>query len=282
MLGAAGWALGGYRLLSIFAFGGLLLGAAVYWSADRLVTGMLGARELLPAEAPALHSTVERLASRAQVVKPRLYLLPDGFPRALAGGRGGAGSVIALSTGLLAAAPPAELEGVLAHEIAHLRHRDVLLQTVAVVLATGLLELARIGGWLQRALLFALGPVAAACVHLLLSPAREFAADHLAARLCDSPHGLADALLRLDAASDLVEFRQPDDRAALHGEPLRGDSIEDDLFESARERPVGGLEQQVLPHLPVGGEPQILGRGLQGPEDVHLSAGYHRERHACP
>jgi len=207
LLGAAGWALGGYRLLSVFAFGGALLAAAVYWSADRVVTGMVGARELLPAEAPALHSTVERLAMRAQVVKPRIYLLPDGFPRALGGGRGGAGAVLALSAGFLAAASPAELEGVLAHEIAHLRHRDVLLQTVAVVLAATLVELTRLGGWLQRALLFVVGPVAAAFVHLLLSPAREFAADRLAASLCESPHGLADALLRLEQASDLVEFR---------------------------------------------------------------------------
>ena len=206
-LGAIGWGLGGYRLLSIFVFSGLLLGAFVYWSADRVVAGMVGARELLPAEAPALHSTVERLAARAQVVKPRVYLLPDGFPRALSAGRGGRGSVLAVSSGLLGAVTPAELEGVLAHEIAHLRNRDVLLQTVTVVLASTLVELSRIGGWFQRALLFVLGPVAAAFVHLLLSPRRELEADRLAAELCDSPHGLADALIRLEQASELVEFQ---------------------------------------------------------------------------
>ena len=112
-----------------------------------------------------------------------------------------------MSTGCVAACPPAELEGVLAHELAHVRLRDVAVQT-AVVGRRGasMLETSRIGGWLERALLFVLGPVAAACVHLLVSPKREFEADRLAAELCDSPHGLADALLRLEQAAELVEF----------------------------------------------------------------------------
>jgi heat shock protein HtpX len=106
----------------------------------------------------------------------------------------------------VAACTPAELEGVLAHELAHVRLHDVQVQTAAAVAAAVTLETSRLGGFLERALLFALGPVAAACVHLLVSPKREFAADRLAARLCDSPHGLADALVRLDQAAELVEF----------------------------------------------------------------------------
>jgi heat shock protein HtpX len=102
---------------------------------------------------------------------------------------------------------PAELEGVIAHELAHVRRRDVTIQTTAVVLAAVLVETSRIGGWLARALLVVLGPVAAAIVHLMLSPKREFAADREAARLCGSPHGLADALVRLERASELVDFR---------------------------------------------------------------------------
>ena len=95
--------------------------------------GMLGAREMAEGEAPALHSMVERLAARAGVVKPRLYVLADSYPRALSAGRGaGGGSGLALSVGLLGVASPAELEGIVAHEIAHLRHRDVLVQTVSV------------------------------------------------------------------------------------------------------------------------------------------------------
>ena len=111
-----------------------------------------------------------------------------------------------MSTGCVAACPPAELEAVLAHEIAHVRLHDVQVQTAAAVAAAVLLETSRIGGWFERALLFVLGPIAAACVHLLVSPRREFSADRYAAKLCDSPHGLADALLRLEQAAELVEF----------------------------------------------------------------------------
>ena len=207
LFGAAGWAFGGYRLSILFAGSIVLLASAIYAYADRIVMGMLGARELLPAESPALHSTVERLAVRAGVVKPRLYVLGDSYPRALSSGRGaGGGSGIALSVGLIGVASPTELEGIIAHELAHLRNRDVLLQTVVVIFATSLVELSRIGGAMQRWLLFVLAPVAASFVHLLLSPKREFAADRVAAELCDSPHGLADALLRLEQAMELVGF----------------------------------------------------------------------------
>ena len=174
---------------------------------DRVVLGMVGARELPLAEAPLLHSTVERLAAQAGVVKPRLYLIPDGLPHAFATGRSRSSSSLAVSSGCVSACAPAELEGVLAHELAHVRLHDIQVQTAVVVLAAATLEASRLGGFLQRALLFVLGPVAAACVHLLVSPKREFDADRLAAQLCGSPHGLADALVRLEQASELVEFR---------------------------------------------------------------------------
>jgi heat shock protein HtpX len=201
-----GWLIDGVRGLTIFVFCALLLAAGAYWTFDRVVLGMLEARELPLGEAPLLHSTVERLAARAGIVKPRLYLIPDGLPIAAATGRGVRSSAVAVSTGCVAACAPAELEGVLAHEIAHVRLHDVQVQTAAAVAAAVLLETSRIGGWFERALLFVLGPIAAACVHLLVSPKREFAADRYAATLCDSPHGLADALLRLEQATELVEF----------------------------------------------------------------------------
>jgi heat shock protein HtpX len=205
LLGALGWLVGGYRLLSILVFCGLLAGAAVYWYSDRMVLGLVGARPLAQAEATRFASTVDRLAARARVPRPRLYLIPDGYPRALSAGRG-RGQTIAVSTGLLGALTPAELEGVFAHEIAHGERRDVLVQTTAAVVAATLLELSRLGGWFQRALLFALGPVASAIVNGLLSPRREFAADLRAAELCETPHGLADALARLEQAGELVSF----------------------------------------------------------------------------
>jgi heat shock protein HtpX len=206
-LGGIGWLLGGYRVLSIFAFCGVLLAGALYWYADRVAMGLVRARELPVGEAPGLHSAVERLAALAAVSKPRLYLIEDGLPLALAAGRGPRGSALAFSAGLLSAATPAELEAVIAHELAHVRHRDVVVQTSVVVIAATLLELSRIGGWFQRALLWLLGPLASAFVHLMLSPKREFLADHASAEICASPHPMADALVRLDQASELVSFQ---------------------------------------------------------------------------
>src|SRR5436190_6999613 len=206
-MGVLGWALGGYRVALLFAGSIVLLAAAFYVYADRIAMGLVGARELLAGEAPSLHSTVSTLAGRAGVVAPKLYLLPDGYPRALSAGRGaGGGAALAVSTGFLAVTTPAELEGVVAHELAHLRHRDVLVQTVAAVGAAALIEASRLGGWLQRALLVVLRPLAASLVHLLLSQRRELEADRFAAEICQSPHGLADALLRLEDAMELVAF----------------------------------------------------------------------------
>jgi heat shock protein HtpX len=206
-LGAAGWQLGGYRLALLFIGSVVLVAAALYWYADRIGMGMVGARELLPGEAPALHATVESLSGRAGIIRPRLYVLRDAYPRALSAGRGAhGGSALALSVGLLGVASPAELEGIVAHELAHLRRRDVLVQTTVVTIAGAVVEASRIGGFLQRALLFVFGPLAASFVHLLLSPKREYDADRFAAELCGSPHGLADALVRLEQAMELVAF----------------------------------------------------------------------------
>ncbi|MFL5943490.1 MAG: M48 family metalloprotease, partial [Gaiellaceae bacterium] len=143
LFGLVGWVLGGVQGLSIFVFCALLLAAGVYWTFDRVVLGMIGARELPLAEAPLLHSTVERLAARAGIAKPRLYLIPDGLPIAAATGRGIRSSALAVSTGCVAACPPAELEGVIAHEMAHVRLHDVQVQTAAAVAAAVLLETSR-------------------------------------------------------------------------------------------------------------------------------------------
>jgi heat shock protein HtpX len=203
---ALGWWIGGLRLASVFFVVCLLMAATVFWYGPRIVLASLGARELMLAEATLLHTTTERLAARAGVGRPRLYLLPRGHPHALSVGRGVSGSAIALSQGLVSALPPAELEGVLGHELAKIRQRDVVVQTPVVVLAGWLVEASRVGGWLHRALLFILAPVAASIVQVFLSPRREFAADRRAADICESPHGLADALIRLEQVSELVSF----------------------------------------------------------------------------
>ncbi|MGH3014348.1 MAG: M48 family metalloprotease, partial [Gaiellaceae bacterium] len=201
---ALGWWIGGVRLGSVFLVVGLLMSATVYWYGPRVILASLGARELPLAEAPALHSTAERLAMAARVERPKVYVLADGHPRAFSVGRGAGASGIAVTQGLVGLLSPAELEGVLAHELAHARHRDLLVQTPVVLVAGWLVEASRIGGFLERALLFVLGPVAASVVQVLLSPKRELAADARAAEICGSPHPLADALVRIEQAMELV------------------------------------------------------------------------------
>jgi heat shock protein HtpX len=215
VLGLIGYGIGDLRVVSSFVFCGVLLGIAAYLSLDRIVLGMLRARELPARDAPDLHAVVERLAVRAGVAKPRVYVIEKGPPLALAAGRGANSSAIAMTEALALLPAPAEVEAVLAHELAHIVRRDVIVQTTAVVLAAMIVELSRIGGWLERSLLFVLGPVASAFVHLLLSAKREFDADLLAATFCESPHGLADALIRLEQAAELVEFE-----ASTATEPL--------------------------------------------------------------
>jgi heat shock protein HtpX len=206
VLAAIGWALNGYRVASIFLFCGLLTAGGLAFYADRVALGMVDARELTLAEAPLVHSTLERLAALTGVPKPRLYLLPGPHPRALSAGRGTRGAAVAVSTGLVALLTPAELDGVLAHELAKIHNRDVTVQTPLVVLSAMVIELSRIGGWLERALLMFLGPISAAFLHVMLTTKREFAADRFAAGLCGSPHGLADALIRLEQTEELFPF----------------------------------------------------------------------------
>ena len=167
---------------------------------------MLGARPFALAEDPVLRSGADKIAAKLGVRPPQLYLIDDGFPRLFAVGRGPASSALAVSLGALRALRREELEAAIAHELAHVRRRDVLVQTFAVLLATTLVEMSRIGGWFSRFLLYVFAPIGAAFVHILLSPKRELHADVLAATTTGTAHDLADALLRLDRAAELVEF----------------------------------------------------------------------------
>jgi heat shock protein HtpX len=214
LAGGLGWLLAGSRGAALFGVSSLLCAVGAAWIGDRALLGMLGARPHALAEDPLLRSTVDRIAAQLGVAPPKLYLMDDGFPRAFVVGRGPRSSSLAVSTGLLSALTGNELEAVLAHELSHVRCRDVLTQTLAVLFASTLVEASRIGGWFSRGLLYLFAPVAAAFVHLLLSPRRELAADAAAARI-SGWENVADALLRLDRAGDLVQFR-----ASPTSEPL--------------------------------------------------------------
>jgi len=205
-LSGIGWLIGGMTTALLFAFCSLLTATGVYRYGDRALLGMLGARPFAVAEDPRLRSAADTMASKLGVRPPQLYLIPDGFPRLFAVGRGPSSSALAVSTGALRSLRREELEAAIAHELAHVRRRDVLVQTFVVLFAATLVEASRVGGWFSRFLLYILAPIGAAFVHLLLSPKRELQADALAARATGGAHDLADALMRLDRASELVEF----------------------------------------------------------------------------
>jgi heat shock protein HtpX len=225
LAGAVGWLIGQERSAALFAFCALSAAIAVYWLGERALLGMLGARPFALAEDPLLRSATDRIAAQLQVASPKLCLIDDGFPRAFVVGRGPGGSTLVVSTGLLRVARKEELDAVIAHELAHVRSLDVLTQTFAVLFATTLMETSRIGGFLSRALLFVLGPIAAAFTHLMLSPRREYAADLDAATVCD-PHDVADALIRLDRSAELVAFEAPPATEPLYTvDPFEADRL---------------------------------------------------------
>jgi heat shock protein HtpX len=204
--GGLGWLIGGTTTALLFAFCTLLAAIGVYRYGDRALLGMLGARPFALAEDPVLQSGTDKVAAQLGVRPPQIYLIEDGFPRLFAVGRGPTSSALAISKGALSSLRREELEAAIAHELAHVRRRDVLVQTFVVLFAATLVETSRIGGWLSHALLYVFAPIGAAVVHVLLSPRRELHADALAAASTGAANDLADALMRLDRAAELVEF----------------------------------------------------------------------------
>lgn len=252
VFGGLGWLIGGPTTALLFAFCSLLAATGVYRYGDRALLGMLGARPFALAEDPTLRSAADTVAAKLGVRSPGLYLIDDPFPRLFSVGRGPTSSTVAISTGALVALRREELEAALAHELAHVRRRDVLVQTFVVLFATTMVELSRVGGWFSRALLYVFAPVGAAFVHVLLSPTRELRADVLAVSATGGAHDLADALLRLDRAAELVEFA-----ASPATEPL----YPVDPFESE------GIARMFKTHPPL--EPRVrrlreLGAGANG------------------
>lgn len=218
----------------------LAMNVGAYWFSDRLVLRMHGARELSPAEAPRLHGMVAELAQRAELPRPRVYLIEDPHANAFATGRNPRHGVVAVTTGLLELLSQRELRGVLAHELAHIKNRDILVASVAAVLATALTSLANLvqfstlfggsqsqeeeGGSPLGALALAfVAPIAATLVQMGISRSREFLADETGARLSGDPEALASALARLSRAAErLPGEAQPATASLFIVNPLAG------------------------------------------------------------
>jgi len=204
---------------ALWAFTALALAMNLfaYFFSDRLVLRMNGARQLSPAEAPRLHAMVADLAARAGIPTPRLFLIDDPAANAFATGRNPEKAVVAVTRGITELLDERELRGVLAHEIAHVKNRDILVASVAAGLAAAVSSLANVlaftglfGGRDDEespagGLLFMLvAPLAATLVQLGVSRSREFMADETGARLTGDPMALASALARLQRSAEAV------------------------------------------------------------------------------
>ncbi|WP_456426914.1 zinc metalloprotease HtpX [Rhodocaloribacter sp.] len=199
----------------ILAFGvAVAMNFAGYWFSDKIVLSMYRAREVGPGEAPELYAIIDRLRQRAGLPMPKVYVIPSDQPNAFATGRNPAHAAVAVTTGIVRMLSPEELEGVIAHELAHVKNRDILTSSVAATLAAAITLLARFGLFfgggrdrnnvLGSLLMLILAPLAAMLIQMAISRAREFAADHDGARISGKPRALAAALNRLEQGAERI------------------------------------------------------------------------------
>jgi heat shock protein HtpX len=205
----------------VMAFGlAVLMNFGAYWFSDKIVLRMYGAKEVSEAEAPQLHGVVRRLSLAAGLPMPKVYLIPTDSPNAFATGRNPEHAAVAVTEGILRLLSPDELEGVLAHEMAHVRNRDILVGTVAATLAGAVMMLARFaqfaaifggggrdrdeegGGGIVGMLFMAIvAPIGAMLIQMAVSRSREYLADETGAKFCGKPLSLARALEKISGIS---------------------------------------------------------------------------------
>lgn len=233
-----GHTLGGQTgMTSALLMAGAMNFAACFWS-DKLILRAYGAQRVLREQAPELYAIVERLAQKAGIPMPKLYVIPDWSLNAFATGRNPSHAAVACTLGLLETMNDAELEGILAHELSHVLNRDTLISTVAATLAGAISWLAHLflvmGGHDDDAphpiaglAMMVLSPIAAMFIQMAVSRSREFEADATGARLVGDPRGLVGALRRLQIAKDEIPMASADPATAhlFIVNPLSGGSL---------------------------------------------------------
>jgi heat shock protein HtpX len=239
-----GFAIGGRNGI-VFAFGfALIMNFVSYWFSDKIALSMSGAREVGPNDAPEYYGMVQRLAERAGLPMPRVYIIPEMTPNAFATGRNPKHSAVAATEGILQMLSREELEGVMAHELAHIQHRDILISTIAATFAGALSSLANMFMWTSMLgghddedgggplgmvgalLMMILAPIAAALIQMAVSRSREFEADRGGAAICGNPMALANALLKLERGAEVMPMHVNPATAHMYiVNPLRGESF---------------------------------------------------------
>jgi len=222
----------------------VIMNFGAYWFSDKIVLAMYRAREVDPAQAPGLYRMVERLAQRAGLPMPRVFVIPSDSPNAFATGRNPKHAVVAVTQGILKLMRDEELEGVLAHELAHVKNRDILISSIAATLAGAVMMLANMARWAaifggvggrddeDRGGVFGLifmavlAPLAAMLIQFAISRTREFEADATGAQIAGNPLGLASALEKLGLATRRIPLQaNPATSHMFIVNPLSGKSL---------------------------------------------------------
>jgi len=216
-----GQAVGGKSGMTIALVMAGVMNLAAYWFSDKIALAMSGAQPVSEAEAPELHAIVQRLAFKAGLSMPKVYIIPEETPNAFATGRNPEHAAVAVTDGILRLLSREELEGVIAHELGHIKNRDILISSIAAMIAGAISYLANmaqwammfggfgrssdddegggIGGMIGGLVMMIVAPIAAMLIQMAISRSREFLADETGAHICGRPLALAGALQRLEA-----------------------------------------------------------------------------------
>ncbi len=229
LLIAIGNMLGGQTGLLIALVLAAIMNLGAYWFSDKLVLAMSGAQPISEQEAPELYAMVRRLCQRANLPMPRLYLIPEEQPNAFATGRDPHHAAVGITQGLLRLMDRQEVEGVIAHELAHIKNRDTLIMAVAATIAGAISYLAHMfyyaslfagsrdergGNPIAALAMLILAPIAATIIQLAISRSREYEADRVGAEIAGTPIGLANALRKLELAAQRIPMHHAEPATA--------------------------------------------------------------------
>jgi heat shock protein HtpX len=218
LLVAIGYAIGGISIASVFLVIALVMNFVAYWFSDKIAIAASGAKPVSESEAPKLYQMVRELTTRADLPMPRLYVIPNDQPNAFATGRGPKHAAVAVTSGITKLLSEDELRGVISHELAHIRNRDILTQSVASAIGAMITYLAYFFLWfggdndsplglIGSIALVLLAPLAASLIQLGVSRQREYAADATGASISGNPESLASALLRLEEGAKAMPMQ---------------------------------------------------------------------------